>query len=194
MPPGWITLAISVAALGIAGWSAWMARTNLLIARGNAVTRLLDAYASPDMDAAVAALRLARKPIEMHLAGEFHDDSNFHHAVGLALMERFGEARRPPATGLAPYRDTPAAAMMKVLRESGRRLHWFVKQADILRRNGALPEALFRQAVAETNGYRVWAEVWLPYLKASPIDGQPSDHLAWADTLLKAIPAVGGTD
>lgn len=177
-PRAWITVGVSVIALLVAGWSAYMARSNLLIARGNAVSRLLDAYASPDMGKALAVLRLSEKAIAMHLAGEYQDRSNFENGVRLSL--RFTDSRTD---------DTPAN-MMNVLRESGRRIHWFVKQADIMRRNGAMTDNLFRQSVAETNGYRLWATVWLTYVRANPTeDPEPLD---WANALVKAIPPSGG--
>ncbi len=145
-------------ALGIALWSARTARANLLIAQGNAVSRLLDAYAAPDMASAVTALRLSEKPVRGRLTGQI-DVGDFPREIRKALKERF---ETPTRTAIGHPVADPDAAFVKVLRDSGRRIHWFVRQADILRRNGAMSDDLFREAIAETAGYCLWTTVWLP--------------------------------
>lgn len=122
----------------------------------------------------VAACRNA-VVVKVSIAGE----QAFRDSVRLALKAKHG-------AGIDPF--DMEAKMVGILEESGRRLHWFVKQANILRQNAIISDDLFRDVVTETNGYRLWAEVWLPYLRSKPVDGQPPNHLEWADSLLKEYP------
>lgn len=185
---GWLSVAVSIVALGIAGWSAYMSSANRRVAQGNAVSRLLAEYASPEMAKAIRVVSTARTSIEAYLGmGPVREKEAFRRAVGADLIKAFGST--VPNSSGASIRES-----MRLLSDAGRRLHWFVKQADILRRNSVISDDLFRDAISGTNGYRLWAEVWLPYIKMAPQDGQPAAHFGWTIPMLRRFPPVGESD
>lgn len=171
---GWVSIGISVAALLVAGFSLFIARANHRIAQGATATRLVDAYASHEMDRSLKVLGDCRDEIAA-LEGDIVNRTWFPTVIIEKVRDTYPEISDPEEA-------------TSCVRAAGRRLHWFVKSADILRRNGALSATLFRECVAATNGYRLWAEVWLPHLKNTPLPSQPTEHLAWADILLKEFP------
>jgi hypothetical protein len=63
--------------------------------------------------------------------------------------------------GGMPIKDVPVGDdTRRALRDVGRRLHWFIRQADLLRREKIITKALFEAAVVETSAFRLWRDVW----------------------------------
>ena len=151
---------IAVAALAVAGWSLAASQASKRAAQGDVVGRLMGDYAEPAMG---AALRLIQRH-EGILAETTPHDTPLRHVVG-------DEAREVPE-----------------LLDAGRRLHLFVRQAAILLANGIISAGLFRDAIVGTAGYRLWAEVWLPYMRVKPNVSEDAGNLGWADNLLSEHP------
>lgn len=154
--------------------SAKAATANMRAAQGNVLGRLLSEYASPEMARALRRLDQFREELsstQAHMQNE-----------AFAMQVQVAIQKISTKEGLEAIID------------SGRRLHWFVRQGDLLRRHKIIPDDLFRDAVAATNGYRLWAEVWLPFIKTRPTKGQPKDHLDWADETLKRFPPRSAAD
>jgi hypothetical protein len=160
MPP-WLQVAVATLAVGVSVWSLGVARSSLRAAQGSVFSKLMSEYASPEMGQAVRCIR--------------------SHRLMLVAAATQGRMQIGQVVGDWQRTDTE-------LRDAGRRLHLFVRQADVLLSNSIISEQLFRSAITRTEGYRLWAEVWVPYLRADLDDPETENGLEWASRLIEKYP------
>jgi hypothetical protein len=153
-----LSAAFTALAAGAACWAVLEART---ASRGQALITLLDDYSSAEMG---NALR--------ELAGW----SRGHEGDEQTLISMLTAARE---TNQSEF---------QLIDDCRRRLHWFIKTAVLLRRNGTLDDATFKRAVIDSNGYQLWATVALPLTKQVEIRHRQRHHFDWADELVQEFP------